>query len=197
VRDEWFKGIGTARSLLKFVNLWIEVGAAQIWIPELLQGPLVRGQVTEPPPDVRDPVLLTALLTTQPAAVLRRLKASNAEIDRAEAMEKGLEEPSAPDQPSSVRRWLSRAGAAADDLASLWALRRNREPPWLALMQQIRRRGDPLTRSDLAITGSDLQALGASGPRIGQTLAALLDRVLEEPSLNTRDRLLALARDLQ
>jgi hypothetical protein len=128
--------------------------------------------------------------------VLRRLRASNAEIDRAEAMEAGPEEPSGREDPS-VRRWLSAAGSAAEDLAALWALRRNREPPWLNAVQQIRRRGDPLARSDLAISGSDLQGLGASGPEIGRILATLLDRVLQEPSLNTRERLLALAREVR
>jgi hypothetical protein len=33
-----------------------------------------------------------------------------------------------------------------------------------------------------------------TGPSIGETLAGLLDRVLEEPALNTRESLLALAR---
>jgi tRNA nucleotidyltransferase (CCA-adding enzyme) len=63
-------------------------------------------------------------------------------------------------------------------------------------MRGIRQRGDPLTRSELAISGTDLQELGASGPQIGQTLAALLDRVLDEPALNTRDSLLDLARKM-
>ena len=196
VRGEWFRGLQTARVVTQFASLWIDVGAARVWIPELVQGPLPRGQVGEPPAGVRDPVILTALLTERPAAVLRRLKASNVEIERAEAMETSAGEPPAPDEPS-VRRWLSEAGAAADDLAALWALRHNREPPWLETVRRVRQRGDPLSRSDLAITGSDLQALGAHGPEIGQTLAALLDRVLQEPSLNTRERLLALARDIR
>jgi hypothetical protein len=162
----------------------------------LVRGPLDPKQVVEPPASVRDPVLLTALLTSRPTAVLRRLKASNAEIDRGQAMEAGQQEPSGADE-TSVRRWLSSAGPAADDLASLWALRRNREPPWLATVEKIRQRGDPLTRSDLAIDGADLQSLGASGPEIGRRLAALLDQVLQDPSLNTKERLLALARDLR
>jgi tRNA nucleotidyltransferase (CCA-adding enzyme) len=45
------------------------------------------------------------------------------------------------------------------------------------------------------VTGRDLEALGLSGKHIGETLAALLDRVLEEPAANTREQLLALARE--
>src|SRR5229473_7718906 len=35
VRDEWFKGIATARKVSKLVALWRDVGAARIWLPEL------------------------------------------------------------------------------------------------------------------------------------------------------------------
>jgi tRNA nucleotidyltransferase (CCA-adding enzyme) len=58
----------------------------------------------------------------------------------------------------------------------------------------IRGRRDPVTRGDLAVSGRDLEELGLSGKQIGETLATLLDRVLEDPSANTRERLLALAR---
>jgi tRNA nucleotidyltransferase (CCA-adding enzyme) len=195
VREEWFKGLQTAGSVKQFAALWVRVGAARVWMPELEDGPAVKDTVPEPPPRVRDPVLLTALLTSSPTAVLRRLRASNAEVDRALGMEKGPEAPPGPDQ-RSVRHWLAAVGAAADDLATLWSLRHGDSPTWSAAMGEIRRRGDPLSRSDLAITGTDLQALGASGPRIGQTLAALLEQVLEDPALNTRDTLLALARKM-
>jgi tRNA nucleotidyltransferase (CCA-adding enzyme) len=196
VRDEWLKGLRTARSIIQLASLWIEAGAARVWVPELESGPLATGLVPEPPVMVRDPIPLTALLTSQPASVLRRLKASNAEVERALGMESGPEQPAAMDE-RSVRRWLSTVGGSADDLMMLWALRRGEEPSWSETVRQIRQRKDPLTRADLAITGTDLQALGASGPEIGRTLAALLDRVLEEPSLNTRDRLLAMARDVR
>jgi tRNA nucleotidyltransferase (CCA-adding enzyme) len=194
VRDEWFKGLQTARSVKRLVSLWIDVGAARVWLPELESGPLHAGTVPEPAAGPRDPVLLTALALKTPSAVLGRLKASNAQIDRAIAMESNPAEPAGSD-PTSVRRWLSLVGAAADDLTDLWKLRVGREAPWAELMATVRAQKDPLTRSDLAITGTDLLALGITGPNIGSTLTALLDRVLEEPSLNTRDALLALARD--
>jgi hypothetical protein len=196
VRDEWFKGLQTAQSVIQLAALWLKVGAAAVWIPELEIGPFVKGNVPEPPGELRDPILLTALFTPTPASVLRRLKSSNVDIDRALGMERGPEEPVGIDEPS-VRRWLSVVGSSADDLSSLWFLRRGKEPSWLPVVREIRRRGDPLTRSDLAITGTDLQSLGVSGPRIGKTLAALLDQVMDQPSLNTREQLLERARALQ
>jgi len=192
VRDEWFKGLRTARSVLQLASLWRKTGAASVWIPELDEH---AGLVPEPPAAVRDPVLLTALLTRVPSTVLRRLKASNAEVERAAAIERGPEQP-AELAPTSVRRWLSQVGPAASDLAALWVLRTGKEPAWSAIVEQIRERGDPLSRADLAISGSDVQALGAAGPDVGRVLSALLDQVLEDPSRNEREQLLQRARQL-
>jgi tRNA nucleotidyltransferase (CCA-adding enzyme) len=196
VRDEWFKSLRTARSLTQLVSLWKEVGAASEWIPELDAELGSSATIPTPSPSERDPVLLTALLCSSPAAVLTRLKASNAEIDRARALEAGPEAPSGNDE-RSVRRWLARTGESADDLSALWSLRHRGDPPWGEAVRIIRRRGDALTRTDLAVSGSDMESLGASGPRIGQMLAGLLDQVLEDPALNTKDRLLDLARKMR
>jgi tRNA nucleotidyltransferase (CCA-adding enzyme) len=152
-------------------------------------------QTPEPPVSVRDPVLLTAFLTRAPSRVLRRLKASNAEIERASAIEKGPEQP-VDSSPTSVRRWLSQVGPAAPDLVALWRLRTGQAPAWSPVVEAIRERRDPLTRADLAVSGNDLQALGASGPEVGRVLSALLDQVLEEPSRNQREQLLHQARTL-
>jgi tRNA nucleotidyltransferase (CCA-adding enzyme) len=49
---------------------------------------------------------------------------------------------------------------------------------------------------DLAIDGNDLIALGfRPGPRLGRVLHELLDAVVDEPSLNTHDQLLARAKE--
>src|SRR5262245_12094874 len=56
---------------------------------------------------------------------------------------------------------------------------------------------DPLTISDLAIDGEDLQREGIRpGPLLGKILNALLERVLEDPSRNTADWLLQEAQRL-
>ena len=185
VRDEWFKGVRTARDLRTLVRLWHESGAADLWLPGL-EAP------ADDVPLPRDPVLVTVLLTGDPAGLLRRLRASNAEIARAEAMVRGPAEPEGSSEVA-VRRWLAAVGAAADDLVALYRLRRGVEAPWLGAMRTIRDRGDPLTRGGLAVSGRDLETLGIRGRDVGDTLAVLLERVLEDPRLNTRERLLELA----
>jgi tRNA nucleotidyltransferase (CCA-adding enzyme) len=198
VHDEWFKGLGTARSVAKLVQLWRDVGAAAIWIPELEHAPPAGTgySIAEANRDPRDPVLLTALLCANAGPVLERLRGSNAEIGRAQAIARAPGEP-ADDTPAAVRRWLAAAGAAADDLLALWRLRRGADAPWSGTVAETRRRGDPLARGDLAIDGNDLIAVGVPrGPRVGQVLDQLLERVLDDPSFNTRERLSALAKDL-
>jgi tRNA nucleotidyltransferase (CCA-adding enzyme) len=196
VRDEWFKGLATARSVADLVRLWRESGAAARLLPELDAVPdTVLARAGAVGPADRDPILLTALLAGDPAAMLRRLKASGAEIERAAAISAGPESPAGSDD-AAVRKWLSTTGKAAGDLIAVWALRRGTVAPWADAARGILERGDPLTRGDLALKGSDLQALGASGPRIGEILTALLEHVLEDPPRNTREALIALARGM-
>jgi tRNA nucleotidyltransferase (CCA-adding enzyme) len=178
------------------VELWIRVGAAERWIPELASVPTARlERLREVPAERRDPALLTMLLLDNASPVLRRLRASNAEVERAAAVTRGPAAPSGGDA-RAVRRWLAAVGRAADDLLTLEQLRTGVEAPWAPTVGEIRIRREPLVRGDLAVTGADLHALGAVGPRIGELLAALLDRVLDDPSLNDRPTLLALAREL-
>jgi tRNA nucleotidyltransferase (CCA-adding enzyme) len=193
VRDEWFKGIRTAKDPRTLVRLWHESGAAAVWLPELR----LADDALPPPalsPAPRDPVLLTTLLATDPVGVLRRLRGSNAEIARAESMVKGPSQPEGLDE-IAVRRWLAAVGGTADDLVAAYRLGHGTDAPWQRAMQAIRERRDPLTRGDLAVGGRDLESLGIRGRAVGETLAALLDRVLENPSANTRERLLELARE--
>ena len=67
-----------------------------------------------------------------------------------------------------------------------------------ALWQEIRERGDCLKVSELAISGSDLIRDGVKpGPGMGRLLEALLEEVLEDPSLNQADLLLERSRQLR
>ena len=143
----------------------------------------------------RDPVLLSALLLTDPPGALRRLRASNAETARVDAMQRGPAAP-ADDTPEAVRRWRATVLDAADDLIGLWRLRRGTEPPWKRAVAESRARGDPVTRAELAVDGTDIAAAGVpAGPPIGKMLDLLLDKVLGDPSLNTKAQLSAIVRE--
>jgi tRNA nucleotidyltransferase (CCA-adding enzyme) len=141
-------------------------------------------------------------------AVMQRLKASNADTERVVdlvARQSDLFPPDAPD--AGVRRWLLHVppGLVRDlfrlriaiwranpvsrgdaDLAARW-----RHVHRLLAQRPV------LDTNDLAIGGDDLKALGLPpGPRYGEVLRALLDRVIEEPDLNERGTLIELARTM-
>ena len=57
--------------------------------------------------------------------------------------------------------------------------------------------GSPYRLRDLAVGGDDLIGIGyRPGPAIGQTLQTLLREVVDRPELNTREALLARAKEL-
>lgn len=65
------------------------------------------------------------------------------------------------------------------------------------LYQEILARRDAVTVKDLAISGNDLIAEGMPpGRQIGETLSALLERVLDDPSLNKKEILLKLYKEV-
>ena len=190
VREEWFKGLETAASLARLVGLWHESGAGSIWIPELA----IPFPLPEESPVPRDPIVLTAALCVRPGEVLTRLRASNTEIGRARAMGTGPAEPGS-SAPAAVRRWMAMTGPARADLRLLARYRKGTDPGWAQVVDEIEARGEPTARNQLAVTGDDLRQAGIPpGPQLGQVLTRLLEAVLEDPSLNTRDRLLEMAR---
>lgn len=195
VRGEWVKGIATARSLDTLVQLWFDSGVTRTWLPECRAPNSSRDDV--PVADriaTRDPVVVTAAFCSPNATIWRRFKGSNDEIHRAEAIDRAPPRPASA-APGDVRRWIAMVGAAADDLRTLARWRGDDSDGWSAVLDQIRLRGEATGRSGLAVTGDDLIGAGiAAGPEIGRTLDRLLGVVLDEPALNTREALLALAR---
>lgn len=186
VRDEWFKGIQTAKKVSKLVALWKDVGATRIWLPELGAGSTEQGAVDKLP---RDPVLITAALAKDPASVLTRLKCSTKEIERGRAIGHWRDKyPDAKDLVA-IRRWLAALGPYVEDLLALLPAPGSLLPKAVAA---VRAANPPLALKDLAVKGDDLIAAGVRpGPEVGEALARLLDEVLEDPTRNTREYLLS------
>ncbi len=194
VREEWWKGVRSARDPRALVTLWRDAGVAAAWFAESE----VR---CDPLPDLdpaiaRDPVLLLAAWRTPVAPLLRRLKASGADIGRARGIDRGPAEPVDP-TPVAVRQWMAAVGSVAAARAPHAAIGGGREPAWVATWREVRARGDATSRAELAIGGDELVAAGIAepGPALGRLLDRLLDAVLRDPELNAHDRLLALARE--
>lgn len=148
---------------------------------------------------------------------LRGLRFSNIDVDAVTRlvdgwhalgaqMEAALRAPEAvPD--ATIRRWVAALGRTQWSLAfrlaaAVWAAARtNGDPaPSSASVRSVYRRGvriafhDPVAIADLAVDGADLCEAGIpKGPAVGRTLARLLEAVVEDPALNQRDVLLALA----
>jgi len=110
---------------------------------------------------------------------------------------------------SAVRRFVRKVGL--ENVPALFALRKAdnigsgaRSPRMYALealwerVQEEIRAASAFSLRDLAIDGNDVMAeLGIpQGRRVGQILDELFERVTEDPSLNTRERLLELTRDM-
>lgn len=134
------------------------------------------------------------------AALMIRLRFSNAEIrEVSELVETGLEPPLHLETPAEIRRWLRTVGPFhLPSLGRIWLAksrldeqRWGRSPaPVARLLRRLRREvhsGVPLTPADLAFDGRDLISMGLKpGPRFGEILDGLLNRVLEDPSLNQK-----------
>lgn len=155
--------------------------------------------------------------------IMRRLKFSNAEIEQTallvryhmfyfphvqEGMEpemiEKIEEHDWTD--AAIRRFMARVGEEnVDELFQLRIADASSNPASsfvpdeiMALQRRIaevRQKDMALSVSELDITGADLMELGVEkGPKVGEILNALLEEVIEDPLLNTKDSLMELSK---
>ena len=110
---------------------------------------------------------------------------------------------------SAVRRFIRKVGL--DVIPDLFALRRADnigsgvraprlyalEDLWTRVQEEIER-STAFSPSDLVLDGNDVMGeLGIGpGPEVGRIIAAVFERVLDDPDLNTRERLLPLVREV-
>lgn len=140
--------------------------------------------------------------------LMRRLKASNADTERVARLVRHQPDLFPPDSPDPViRRWIRHVGPdLVNDLFrlrfALWrAAAPSRDDPPDDLLERwgkarkVFRAQPALHAGDLAIGGGELKAAGLEpGPRFGEILADLLERVTDDPELNQKEALLEIVR---
>ncbi len=141
--------------------------------------------------------------------VMRRLKFDNDTTDKVTKLVLYHDYDIAPTE-AGVRRAVNRIGeeifpmiftVRRADIAAQSDYMREEKLAKVAYIEKLYReilsRKEAVTLKDLAISGNDLIAEGMpSGRQIGETLSALLERVLDDPSLNTKEILLKLYKEL-
>ena len=141
--------------------------------------------------------------------VMRRLKFDNDTTDKVTKLVLYHDYDIAPTE-AGVRRAVNRIGedifpmiftVRRADIAAQSDYMREEKLAKVAHIEKLHReilaRRDAVTVKDLAISGNDLIAEGMPpGRQIGETLSALLERVLDDPSLNTKEILLKLYKEV-
>lgn len=141
--------------------------------------------------------------------ILRRLKFDNDTTDKVTKLVLYHDQEIAATK-TGVRRALNRMGGEIfammfvvrrADIEAQSDYRREEKIQSLAyierLYQEVKEQGDAVSLKDLAITGSDLIAQGMKpGKQVGAVLQELLDRVLEDPSCNTQEKLLEITKKI-
>jgi tRNA nucleotidyltransferase (CCA-adding enzyme) len=220
IREEWLKCMKARAPSLGF-RVMLETGILRSIYAPLEQA--LRAQPEPPEAFVvldglakSDPLLrllglFTALQSAEWDTLMRKLKFSNDERKRAmtiaqslsRARELGLMDSGAVARDADIRRWLQTVmphglsdwHQMAAALAST-SEQRAVVDALAARAKSILARGDALTLAQLAVDGAALQAeLGLPPSKaLGTILHALLQQVIDDPTLNQRDRLLAIAR---
>ncbi len=109
---------------------------------------------------------------------------------------------------SAVRRFIQRVGE--ENIDDLFKLRMadaqsnpytSFKPDEITILQKrisdVRHQDMALKVTDLNITGKDLEELGVEkGPKMGEILRELLERVLDDPLLNTKEKLSEIVKEI-
>lgn len=218
VRDEWCKAL-MAPAPSRFLRVLASEGLLAITAPPLTglhqwtnAAQPTLDAVDRAPPDPGLRLALVCVLATEPTQesaaaagrfMAQRLRLSKQESTRLHTLCRHARLPhellDAP-HPAEARLYLASLGREGFlDVAQLQTLVADSATlPRLETAHRVLQAevasDHPLTIGELAVSGADLLAAGIpKGPQLGHTLKHLLAAVLKDPSLNEKDRLLALS----
>ena len=185
------KGILLGENASRALSLMEASGVLSLVLPEAVADPKIAALSAHF--ETRLAFLLGGVEESALAARLRALRLSNAEVDAVTRLVHAAADFVPCESEGEVRRLMAQTGALWEPLLELLAVRGVLVDGLRDTAARCRARGDCLAIRDLAIDGRDLLAHGRQGKEVGAILAFLLARVLDDPSLNQRETLLALA----
>ncbi len=135
-------------------------------------------------------VLFFGLSTDEIKKQLKQLKLDNKTIKEVELILEYVETENE-DSEYFVRRMLSKYGEFYENILFMQeVLMKVDNSKIFEKIKTIVENQDPINIKDLVLKGGDIQGLGITGVKIGETLNFLLDEVHKNPSLNTKEKLI-------
>ncbi len=142
-------------------------------------------------------VLFSAMEADRVHDVLTRLRSSNKEKDEVVHIVRSLGYDERKSTPYDARLFIRDNGR--EIIPALFSVRRALKPftendeKFVKAVENEIEKKSPTGIRDLAVTGEDLASIVPKGPGMGRMLNCLLEKVIENPELNTREKLLAAA----
>ncbi len=188
IRDELEK-ILRSPDPVRGIDLLVNLGLMPYVLPH---APLVdtAADLAALPDDfaVRLASLMRGMPTAEARENLHSLKLSNEQLEAAAILQSGR----VPDEttPYTARIMRRDYGALAVPLLCIASAHGRDTAALQAMVEASAAAADPVRIADLALDGRDLRAMGIpAGPAVGETLGVLLERVLKDPTENTREGL--------
>lgn len=200
---EEFRGILASPRCSGILELMISGGVADVILPgiRLTCADAETADRLPAVPELRFGALLRGRGRDEVCGVLRAMKLSNDTVRKVSAAALTPLPESA--DPIAVRKFAGGAGSHGENILLAAGARGERAVDGsspeeiLTVLRRIVDEKDPLTISDLAVNGKDLAAAGIPlGKDTGRILKLLLDEVIADPGMNTRERLLARSLEL-
>ena len=186
------EGIMLGRGVKKALLLMNKARIFEVIAPDLKLDISRLGRVSELKSDFACRMAFCLIGQENADKYISSLRLSNAVSGRIRKLVLLASKPLEADTDPKLRRLMAQAG---DELPFLLEIRRffgDATEGIAARAETIGKRGDCIDLKSLAVSGKDLAALGIKGTAVGATLKALLEAVLDDPTLNTREKLLAL-----
>jgi len=188
IREEFLKLLSCPHAQ-RGLDLLLSTGLLKMFLPEVARADFA---MATRPPNLLPRLALLLAGVSKPRAVLQRLKFSNKILETVLHLMKVQPLPPLDANDTRLRRWLSQAKLEhwEDALAMGEALER-REHSLGERMQALLAQNPPLSMDKLALRGNDIGLiLGLNpGPKIGKASRFLFEKVLENPSLNSKEML--------